>query len=110
MLSITLPDGKMVNCQELFVDYPILIHNHELLADLYRFELTEFDVILGMEWLSKHQAKIDCLKQNITLRRPKGEKIVHRGKPKGSGVRLISAIRAQELLKTGCEGYLTYVM
>jgi len=56
MLSIALPDGKVVSCQELFVDCPILIHSYEFLADLYRFELTEFDIILGMDWLSKHQA------------------------------------------------------
>jgi len=86
ILSIALPDGKVVNCQELFVDCPILVHNHEFLADLYRFELTEFDIILGMDWLSKHQAQIDCIKQKITLRGPKGEKIVHKGKPRGSGV------------------------
>ena len=67
MLSVALPDGKMVNCQELFIDYPILTHNHEFLADLYRFKPTEFDIILGMEWLSKHQGQIDCLKQEITL-------------------------------------------
>ena len=48
-LGIALPNGKMVNCQELFVDCPILIHNNEFLADLYRFELTEFDIILGMD-------------------------------------------------------------
>ena len=83
---------------------------HELLADLYRFELNEFDIILGMDWLSKQQAQIDCLKQKITLRGPKGEKIVHRGKSRGSGVRLITAIRAQKLLKWGCERYLCNVV
>jgi len=84
----------MVNCQELFVDYPILIHNYELLADLYRFELTEFDMILHMDWLCQYKAQINCLKQKFTLRGPKGEKIVHRRKSRGNGVRLITAIRA----------------
>ena len=46
MLSVALPKGKMVNCQELFVDCPVLIHGCELLDDLYRFELIEFDIIL----------------------------------------------------------------
>ena len=94
-----------MNCQELFVDCPILIYGSKLLADLYRFKLTEFDIILGMDWLSKHQAQIDCLKQNIILRGPKGEKIVHRAKPRRSGVRLMTEIRAQKLLKRGCEGH-----
>jgi len=53
MLGITLPDVKMVNFQKLFIDSSILIHSHEFLADLYRFEVTEFDIILDMDWLSK---------------------------------------------------------
>jgi len=44
------------------------------------------------------------------LRGPKGEKIVHRGKLRGCGVRLITAIRAPKRLKRGCEGYLCNVM
>ena len=44
----------MVNFQKLFIDSSILIHSHEFLADLYRFEVTEFDIILDMDWLSKH--------------------------------------------------------
>jgi len=65
---------------------------------------------LGIDWLFKHQAQIDFLKQKITLRGPKGEKILHRGKPRGNGVRLITAIRVQKLLKQGCKGYLCNVM
>ena len=53
-LSIALLDGKIVNCQELFIDWLILIHSHELLADLYRFELTELDVTFGINLLFKH--------------------------------------------------------
>ena len=62
MLSIVPPDGKMGNYQELFVDCPILIHSHEFVPDLYRFELSEFHIILGMNWLFKYQAQTDCLK------------------------------------------------
>ena len=49
LLSITLLDGKVVRCQELFTYCPILIHSQDFLADLYQFKLTEFDVILGID-------------------------------------------------------------
>jgi len=39
-----------------------------------------------------------------------GKEIVHREKPRGSGVRLISEIRAQKLLGQGYEGYLCNVV
>jgi len=40
------------------------------------------------------------------LKGPKGKKVVHRGKPTRSGVRLIIAVRAQKVLGRGYEGYL----
>jgi len=43
LLSISLLDGKVVSCKELFVDFPILIDRQNFLADLYKFELTKFD-------------------------------------------------------------------
>jgi len=39
------------------------------------------------------------------LRGPKEKEVAHRGKPKGSEVRFITAIRAQKLLGQGCKGY-----
>jgi len=48
LLSAILPDGKTVRCEELYEEFPIRMYTHEFLADLYRFELTDFGVILGM--------------------------------------------------------------
>ena len=63
-----------------------------------------------MDWLSNYRADIDCLKQKITLSRPTGKEIVHKGMPRGSGVRLISTIKAHKLLGRGYEGYLFNVV
>jgi len=56
LLSMILPDGKTVRCEELYEDCPIRMYEHEFLADIYRFELTDFGVILGMDWLAKYWA------------------------------------------------------
>ena len=57
-----LPHGKTVTYEELYKDCPLRMYEYEFLAELYGFELTEFGVILGMDWLAKHQAQIDCLR------------------------------------------------
>jgi len=49
LLSVILPDGKTVTCEELYEDYPLKMYEHEFLADLYGFKLTDFGVILGMD-------------------------------------------------------------
>jgi len=49
LLSVTLPDGKTVSCEELYVGCPLTMYECEFLADLYKFELTNFGVILGID-------------------------------------------------------------
>ena len=40
-------DGKTVTCEVLYKGCPIRMYEYEFLADLYRFELIDFGVILG---------------------------------------------------------------
>ena len=49
LLSVTLPDGKTVSREELYEGCPLRMHECEFLADLYKFELTNFGVILGID-------------------------------------------------------------
>jgi len=49
-------------CEKLFIDFPIHINRNEFLAELFKFGLTDFDIILGMDWLAKYQAQINCPK------------------------------------------------
>ena len=72
--------------------------------------MTNFDVILGMDMLAKYQAQLDCPKQNITLRGPKKEQVINKGKVLRCGVKLVTTIEAQKLLGQGCKGFLHYVV
>ena len=40
------------------------------------------DVILGMDWLGRYKAVIDCEGQSVTLSGPRGEKVKYRKLPK----------------------------
>jgi len=44
---VILPDLKTVKCEELYEDCPIQMYELEFLANLYRFKLYDFRVILG---------------------------------------------------------------
>jgi len=57
----------------------VKMHEFEFPADLYKFELTDFGIILGMDWLARYQAQINCPKRKITLKGRNREKVVHRG-------------------------------
>lgn len=55
--------------------YPINIKGNTLLADLVVFQMQGFDVILGMDWLAKDCAIIDCADKEVTFRPLRGEEI-----------------------------------
>ncbi|GJU20340.1 reverse transcriptase domain-containing protein [Tanacetum coccineum] len=64
--TIELANGKLVNTNTMIQNCTLNFLNHPLKIDLMPIELESFDVIIGMEWLSQHNAKIIC-----------GEKVVH---------------------------------
>jgi hypothetical protein len=53
----------------------ILIRRVEFLANLIVLESKEIDVILGMDWLSKHNGLIDCAKKAIRLTPSSGKEL-----------------------------------
>ncbi|XP_021763679.1 uncharacterized protein LOC110728328 [Chenopodium quinoa] len=59
-LDVSILSGEVRSCSRLFLSVPISISEVEFLADLIEFDLNDFDVILGMDWLGKYKAKIDC--------------------------------------------------
>jgi len=110
LLSLILPDGKTVRCEELCEDCPIRMYEHGFLVHLYKFELTNFGVILGIDRLAKHQAQIDRPRRKITLRGPNREKVVYKGKGPRVGVKLISVMKARKFLSRRCEGFLCNIV
>jgi len=44
-------------------------------VDLRQLDLLEFDIVLGMNWLSKHGVTIDCQRQKVTLKSSKGKRV-----------------------------------
>jgi hypothetical protein len=54
--------------------------NHKIrgvdsVANLIVLELKRIDVILGMDWLSKHKILIDCAKKSVKLTTPEGKEM-----------------------------------
>ncbi|XP_021775762.1 uncharacterized protein LOC110739620 [Chenopodium quinoa] len=66
-LSIVIPTGGVVKCNKTFKDVPLEIEGKVFLSDLIEFGLSDFDVILGMDWLSKYSAEISCRSQKVKM-------------------------------------------
>ncbi|XP_062166984.1 uncharacterized protein LOC133873276 [Alnus glutinosa] len=72
-ITVSTPTGNIVTCMKSIENCPIVIRDRVLPANLAVFQMLGFDVILGMDWLSKHYANIDCRKKEVVFRSPSEE-------------------------------------
>ncbi|MBN8115131.1 hypothetical protein, partial [Vibrio vulnificus] len=77
--DIVVPSGESIKSHRVFPDVSIRVSNVDLSVDLIEFPIDEFEVILGMDWLDKYKAKIDCHQKKVSLRGPKGVKVSFKG-------------------------------
>ena len=78
-ILVTNPIKHSVVMNGVYRDCLIKIREYEFPRDLIKLSFREFDVILGMDWLFRHQVVVDCRMKRVTLRTPSGEEITFIG-------------------------------
>ncbi|KAL5816273.1 hypothetical protein ACOSQ3_024651 [Xanthoceras sorbifolium] len=91
-------------------DCPIRIQEYEFPGDLMELPFHDFDLILGMDWLSRHRVIIDCSLKRVTLRTSNGAEVLMVGDRRDYLSNVISTITALKLIRKGCEAYLAHVV
>ncbi|KAL5564136.1 hypothetical protein UlMin_027300 [Ulmus minor] len=89
---------------------PVVISERELSADLVMLDMTDYDVILGMDFLSKYGAIIDCKAKAVGFNPPGEEKFTFFGDKRVSQKMFISAMQARKWITDGCTGFLASVL
>ena len=102
--------GHSVIVNRVYRDCLIRIQEYEFPRDLIELSFREFDVILGIDWLSRHQVAVDCRMKRVTLRTPSGEEVTFIGERSNPLSNVISATTARTMVRKGCEAYLVYVI
>ena len=87
-----------------------MLGERRFLGDLIQFNLSEFDIILGMNWLTTHEAHIDCKALKVILKDSKGRKVYFHGERTKPKKRIISTMKACKMLRKGCVGYWCYTL
>ena len=65
-LHVSSPLGSGVRIDKIFRDCELEISGILLTIDLWVMDISDFDVILGMDWLTAHCVVIDCDSRRIT--------------------------------------------
>nr|GEZ12104.1 hypothetical protein [Tanacetum cinerariifolium] len=66
-------------------------------------DMCEFDIILGMDWLTEHHATIDCRSYRVIFGDIHAPEFIYHGSLPGKSMQIISALQARTLLSHGCE-------
>ena len=107
-MHVTSPLGQSVNVNRVYKNCPIVIHDMEFSTDLIALPFREFDLILGMDWLSKHWALIDCDKKIIVLSCCDQSKVTMHGVCSCPLSNVILAMQTRRFMR-GCEAFLALV-
>nr|CAD1829264.1 unnamed protein product [Ananas comosus var. bracteatus] len=97
----------MLDIREFCPSCPVRVEDWIMPVDLLALrKLGEFDVVLGMDWLTKYYATIDCKNRTVTFREPGQTEVVFRGCRSSLFAMTISSSRARQLISRGCIAYL----
>ena len=89
---------------------PVLVANRELYVDLIILNMYDYDVILGMDFLSKYNATIECRYRRVIFRPNENDEFSYTGEGRRSQKVTISSMRAQRMFLSGCQGFLVTVV
>nr|GFB33454.1 putative reverse transcriptase domain-containing protein [Tanacetum cinerariifolium] len=103
-----LTDGKIVSTNNVLKGCTLNLLNHSFPIDLMVIELGSFDVVIGMDWLSKNDAAILCGEKKVIIPL-KNKALIIEGDRNQSRLKIISCIKAQKYIKNGCELFLAQV-
>ncbi|XP_075480667.1 uncharacterized protein LOC142521334 [Primulina tabacum] len=105
---IATPTTRAIETHEIYRDCKISISNQTFSADLIQLIMVDFDIILGMDWLARNNAIVDCKGKRFKLRTPDREEVVFHGKSK-ERKSVLSASQAWKAMKSEEYIYLAMV-
>jgi hypothetical protein len=109
-LDVTTPLGKTVVCKRVVCKCLVSICGRVLPANLVVLPMFSYDVILGMDWLTRHLAVIDGALKQVTLT-PCGEgKVTYVGSRARSLPPTILVVEARKLIIGGDQAFLAFVV
>ncbi|GJS97792.1 putative reverse transcriptase domain-containing protein [Tanacetum coccineum] len=110
--NVELADGRIIWVNTVLLGCTLNFLNHPFHVDLMPVEMGTYDVIIGMDWLTKYQAVIDCAKKIVRI--PFGSEILifhgdgSRNK-RETRLNIISCTKTQKYLLKGCHVFLAHI-
>ncbi|XP_049381184.1 uncharacterized protein LOC125845686 [Solanum stenotomum] len=108
-IRVSTPVGEPLVVNRVYRSCLVVLSGYETWVDMILLDMLDFDVILGMDWLSPYHALLDCYAKTVTLAIPGIPRVEWRGTSGSYPNRVISHIRAQRMIDRGCLSYLAFI-
>nr|GEV50974.1 putative reverse transcriptase domain-containing protein [Tanacetum cinerariifolium] len=100
---------ESVRITHVYRNLPLQFDDKIRAINAYPLDMCEFDLILGMDWLTEHHATIDCHSYRVIFGDIHAPEYTYHGSLPGKPMQIISALQARTLLYHGCEGFLAMI-
>ena len=109
-MVVSTPIGETLRIEVVYSDCKVMVQEHELSIDLFSLEMCDFDVILGMDWLAKHNAIVDCFSKIVVFRKSGDLEFCFQRERRVLPSCIVSAMVAKRCLQKRYPVYLAYVI
>ena len=89
---------------------PLVMDGLITCLDLNMMPLESYDILIRMDWLEAHRAKLDCYNKTCECLDEEGNLRVGKEIPKVISRRKSSAMQLKKFYGKGCRGYATHVL
>ncbi|XP_070056431.1 uncharacterized protein [Nicotiana tomentosiformis] len=108
-IYVSTPMGDYVAVDRIYRSCVVTFYGYETREDLLLLDMIDFEVILGMDWLSPYHDILDCHAKTVTLAMPELPRLEWKGSSVSTSSQVISFLKARHLVEKGCLAYLAYV-
>ena len=103
-IVVSLPTGDSRLGESVYMDSRVIIGGQESLVDLILLDIHDFDVILGMDWLSRHHATVDCYRKEVRFCKPGQTEVVFYGLRKTLPNNIMTAMKVSKIFGSHIRG------
>nr|GFC79222.1 putative reverse transcriptase domain-containing protein [Tanacetum cinerariifolium] len=95
VLCISTPMQDSVRITHVYRNLPLQFDDKIRAINALPLDMCEFDLILGMDWLTEHHATIDCRSYRVIFGDIHAPEFVYQGSLPGKSMHIISALQAR---------------
>ncbi|XP_074323940.1 uncharacterized protein LOC141660856 [Apium graveolens] len=107
-MMVEIANQEVIPVNRVCPNCTIEIQGKPFVVDLIPFKLGEFDVILGMDWLTRYDAQINCRLKRVSLKSLDNKKVILPGQKQTR--QFLTMLQARRIPRQGCQAYLTHVI